>query len=108
MSTQLIKTNSSTYGTDRRFASISKVLSLALYSIRGIQNKAYLLQIGNQSIWVYCHMKGLGRCDGNGWTLVMKMNGSKVYTAFILKGKKLMQAMLQKIKTYPAYKMHRE
>lgn len=53
-------------------------------------------------------MKGLGRCDGNGWTLVMKMNGSKVYTAFILKGKKLMQAMLQKIKTYPAYKIHRE
>ena len=30
---------------------------------------------------VYCHMTNdLGACGGGGWTLVMKMNGTKVFT----------------------------
>jgi len=46
-------------------------------------NKAYKLQLraGGQEIPVnvYCHMtgNGLGACGGGGWTLVMKMDGSK-------------------------------
>jgi len=42
-------------------------------------NKAYLLSVGPGKIPVYCHMTsvGLGACGGGGWTLVMKIDGSK-------------------------------
>jgi len=42
-------------------------------------NKAYLLSVGSTKIPVYCHMTsaGLGACGGGGWTLVMKIDGSK-------------------------------
>ncbi|XP_078349745.1 uncharacterized protein LOC144634603 [Oculina patagonica] len=46
------------------------------------ENKGYLLHIGSEMIPVYCHMDsgGLGEngeCGGGGWTLVMKIDGSK-------------------------------
>jgi len=46
--------------------------------IRG--NKAYLLQMDYGKLPVYCHMtsSGLGACGGGGWTLVMKIDGTKV------------------------------
>ena len=44
------------------------------------ENKAYLLDVGSAKIPVYCHMTkhGLDACGGGGWTLVMKIDGSKV------------------------------
>ncbi|XP_078351691.1 uncharacterized protein LOC144636371 isoform X1 [Oculina patagonica] len=41
-------------------------------------NKAYPLKVGSATIPVYCHMTDdLGACGGGGWTLVMKIDGSK-------------------------------
>ncbi|XP_078352335.1 putative skeletal organic matrix protein 5 [Oculina patagonica] len=43
-------------------------------------NKAYQLQlnVGSAKVRVYCHMTAdLGSCGGGGWTLVMKIDGSK-------------------------------
>ena len=47
---------------------------------RSSENKAYLLDVGSAKIPVYCHMTkhGLDACGGGGWTLVMKIDGSKV------------------------------
>ena len=47
---------------------------------RPTENKAYMLQLGSQKLPVYCHMTGsdLGDCGHGGWTLVMKIDGSKV------------------------------
>lgn len=43
----------------------------------------YPLVIGNEVIDVYCHMTlaktGNETCGYGGWTLVMKINGNKVY-----------------------------
>ncbi|KAM7448940.1 hypothetical protein ABFA07_003203 [Porites harrisoni] len=41
------------------------------------ENRAYLLNVENKQIPVYCHMEGteLGACGGGGWTLVMKIDG---------------------------------
>ena len=44
-------------------------------------DKAYELTMPNiGKIPVYCHMSnsGLGECGGGGWTLVMKIDGTKV------------------------------
>ena len=41
-------------------------------------NKAYRLKLGKKILPVYCHMTTLDGCGGGGWTLVMKMDGSKV------------------------------
>ncbi|XP_078349730.1 uncharacterized protein LOC144634592 [Oculina patagonica] len=43
------------------------------------ENKAYRLNVGNESILVYCHLTnaGLGACGGGGWTLVMKIDGTQ-------------------------------
>ncbi|KAL9961349.1 hypothetical protein ACROYT_G030267 [Oculina patagonica] len=45
----------------------------------GKENKAYLLKVGSVKIPVYCHMAttGLEACGGGGWTLVMKIDGTK-------------------------------
>mmetsp|Transcript_76424 Transcript_76424/g.120596 ORF Transcript_76424/g.120596 Transcript_76424/m.120596 type:complete len:296 (-) Transcript_76424:160-1047(-) len=42
-------------------------------------NTAYLLDVGSTKVPVYCHMTthGLDACGGGGWTLVMKIDGSK-------------------------------
>ena len=47
---------------------------------RAKENTAYLLDVGSTKVAVYCHMTkhGLDTCEGGGWTLVMKINGSKV------------------------------
>ena len=37
----------------------------------------YLLKFGSQEIKVYCHMGNFG-CGGGGWTLAMKIDGTKV------------------------------
>ncbi|CAH3022001.1 unnamed protein product [Porites evermanni] len=44
------------------------------------QTKACLLDVGSRKTPVYCHMtsQGLDACGGGGWTLVMKIDGSKV------------------------------
>ena len=48
-------------------------------SIRSEGNKAYPLKLTSTIIPVYCHVTDdLGPCGGGGWTLVMKINGSKV------------------------------
>ncbi|XP_020617315.1 uncharacterized protein LOC110055277 [Orbicella faveolata] len=42
-------------------------------------NKAYPLKLASTTIPVYCHVTDdLGSCGCGGWTLVMKINGSKV------------------------------
>ena len=44
-------------------------------------NKDYMLQVDEiTKLPVYCNMDGagLGDCGGGGWTLVMKINGTKV------------------------------
>ena len=45
-----------------------------------MENKAYKLKLDGKLTQVYCNMNGhgLGDCGGGGWTLVMKMDGSKV------------------------------
>ena len=47
---------------------------------RAKENTAYLLDVGSTKVPVYCHMtkEGLDACGGGGWTLVMKIDGSKV------------------------------
>lgn len=44
-------------------------------------NKEYVLQMDTGKLPVYCNMDGdgLGECGGGGWTLVMKIDGTKVY-----------------------------
>ena len=32
----------------------------------------------SEEVQVYCHMTDIPACDGGGWTLVMKLDGSKV------------------------------
>ena len=34
-------------------------------------------------VQVYCHMAEIPGCDGGGWTLVMKINGSKVLRCIV-------------------------
>ena len=61
-----------------------KYISLCKYLFtRKRENKAYLLNVESKQIPVYCHMEAaeLGACGGGGWTLVMKINGSKVTAA---------------------------
>jgi len=51
-----------------------------LLLIRTQENKAFFLEMDFGKVPVYCHMtnSGLGACGGGGWTLVMKINGTKV------------------------------
>ena len=39
-----------------------------------------MLEFGYMKLPVYCYMDGddLGECGGGGWTMVMKIDGSKV------------------------------
>ena len=48
------------------------------FSYSSPSDKAYPLKLGSSSIPVYCHMTSLGACGDGGWTLVMKLDGSKV------------------------------
>ena len=54
--------------------------------IRSEGNKAYLLQMYSGKIPVYCHMtsSGIGSCGGGGWTMVMKIDGTKVLCMHIV------------------------
>lgn len=49
-------------------------------NFRFSENKAYELKIGSEKTQVYCVMEDadMGQCTGGGWTLVMKINGTKV------------------------------
>ena len=53
---------------------------VACLCARSKGNTAYLLDVGSTKVPVYCHMTthGLDECGGGGWTLVMKIDGSKV------------------------------
>lgn len=53
---------------------------LLLFFNRSQETKAYFLQMDSGKVPVYCHKtsSGLGACGGDGWTLVMKINGTKV------------------------------
>lgn len=52
-----------------------------LLKLRTRENKAYDLDVGSENIPVYCFMddSGMGTCGGGGWTLVMKIDGTKVF-----------------------------
>ena len=56
-----------------------------LFLPRSKENKAYRLQMNTGKLPVYCNMDGagLGDCGGGGWTLVMKIDGTKVVKALI-------------------------
>ena len=58
----------------------SRYVILNVILFRAKENTAYLLDVGSTKVPVYCHMTkhGLDTCGGGGWTLVMKINGSKV------------------------------
>ena len=52
-------------------------MSFSFFSLR--ENKGYVLPTDSGEIPVYCHMTSdIGECGGGGWTLVMKIDGSKV------------------------------
>ena len=44
------------------------------------ENETYMLQMDSGELPVYCNMDGvgLGECGSGGWTLVMKIDGTKV------------------------------
>lgn len=48
------------------------------FSYSSRSDKAYPLKLESETIPVYCHLTSLGTCGDGGWTLVMKVNGSKV------------------------------
>ena len=50
---------------------------MTFLSLRYNENKAYILSVGSEKIPVYCHMTN-EECGDGGWTLVMKIDGSKV------------------------------
>ena len=54
------------------------VSNMLLLLFRSEGNRAYSLKLGPASLPVYCHMSSLGACGGGGWTLVMKIDGTKV------------------------------
>ncbi|CAH3111620.1 unnamed protein product [Porites lobata] len=51
--------------------------------VRSNESKAYPLVLGDDAFDIYCKMTpfhtGNDACGGGGWTLVMKINGTKVY-----------------------------
>ena len=58
------------------------ILSLCF---RADGNKVYPLNMGSVVLPVFCHMTDdLGDCGGGGWTLVMKINGSKVFKTMLV------------------------
>ena len=61
-----------------------KNISLYKYLFtRKRENKAYFLNVESKLIPVYCHMEAaeLGECGEGGWTLVIKIDGTKVAAA---------------------------
>ena len=49
---------------------------------RSLKSGAYQLMFGSEEIPVYCHMGKAGNktgCGDGGWTLAIKMNGTKVH-----------------------------
>lgn len=67
----------------------AKLKKLICPLISSNENRAYTLQVDNEEVHVYCHMTNdLMGCGGDGWTLVMKMNGTKVSCLLSYKGEK--------------------
>ncbi|XP_022786251.1 uncharacterized skeletal organic matrix protein 5-like [Stylophora pistillata] len=48
-----------------------------MHALSSRSDKAYPLKLESETIPVYCHLTSLGTCGDGGWTLVMKVNGSK-------------------------------
>ena len=64
---------------------IAETLLILPLCFRAEGNKAYPLNLGSGILPVYCHMTDdLGACGGGGWTLVMKIDGKKVFKGSIL------------------------
>ena len=42
------------------------------------EDKAYSLLMDSREIQIYCHMTDIPGCGSGGWTLAMKLDGSKV------------------------------
>ena len=53
------------------------------FSNSSSKSQVYTLKFGSQKVPVYCHMGDFG-CGDGGWTLAMKIDGSKVRTAVLL------------------------
>ena len=73
-------------------------------------NTAYLLDVGSTKVPVYCHMTthGLDECGGGGWTLVMKIDGSKVliinvFTTSLACHQKLINYVVTHQQVYSSY-----
>ena len=54
------------------------ISNMLLLLFRSEGNRAYSLKLEPPSLPVYCHMSSLGACGGGAWTLVMKIDGTKV------------------------------
>ncbi len=54
-----------------------KQTSIIFLSLRSTKSQVFTLMFGSQKIPVYCHMGNFG-CGDGGWTLAMKIDGSKV------------------------------
>ena len=52
-------------------------LSLKFFSIRLTSSRVYTLKFDSHKFSVYCHMGDFG-CGDGGWTLAMKIDGTKV------------------------------
>ena len=52
------------------------------FSNRASTSQVYNINFGSQEIPVYCHMGEFG-CGDGGWTLAMKISGTKVYGVWI-------------------------
>ncbi|XP_001640993.2 uncharacterized protein LOC5521309 [Nematostella vectensis] len=60
-----------------QFAGNTPTSCKEVYS-KGIgKNTAYILSLENKSIEIYCHLTVIDGCGDGGWTLAMKVNGSK-------------------------------
>ena len=58
-------------------------LSLKFLSIRLTASRVYTLKFDSYKFSVYCHMGDFG-CGDGGWTMAMKIDGTKVVQVFQL------------------------
>ena len=59
---------------------ITTACFISILLFRSLTNGVYRLKYKDSpdEYQVYCHMSEIGGCEGKGWTLVMKMDGTKV------------------------------
>ena len=59
-------------------------MQVAFFLHRSSKSQMYPLMFGSQKFPVYCHMENLIGCGDGGWTLAMKIDGSKVQISSLL------------------------